>query len=220
VPTRGCPIAGPGEAKDNAGMENYVLLVLLGLGAWTLNSHQQRKRIALLGNHLQNYRIEKLMETLSEGYLRALAEDSPARRDQIWELMQAHEASLSSQFSRFAAEMARLNGNELRVSTLPVAIPYADQIFPNATFDLRKALDIHARGLASAVDNHAARSPKDKAYVLSAEMYLMQHTCHWYCKSKAVASARLLARHKASHAQVLAAVSPETRHAYRALTGA
>jgi hypothetical protein len=187
-------------------MENYVLLVLLGLGAWTLNSHQQRKRIALLGNHLQNYRIEKLMETLSKGYLRAL--------------VQAHEASLSSQFSRFAAEMARLNGNELRVSTLPVAIPYADQIFPNATFDLRKALDIHARGLASAVDNHAARSPKDKAYVLSAEMYLMQHTCHWYCKSKAVASARLLARHKASHAQVLAAVSPETRHAYRALTGA
>lgn len=159
------------------------------------------------------------METLSEGYLRALGEDAPARRDQIWELMQANEASLSSQFTRFAAEMARLDGADLRVSTLPLALPWADQIFPNATFDLRKALDIHAQGLASAVDNHAARSPRDKAYVLSAEMYLMQHTCHWYCKSKAVASARLLARHKASHAQVLAAVSPETRSAYRTLTG-
>ncbi|MBI1906575.1 MAG: hypothetical protein HYS20_10135 [Rhodocyclales bacterium] len=200
-------------------MENYLLLILVGLGAWTLNSHHQRKRIALLGSHLQNYRIEKLMETLSEGYLRALAEDAPARRDQIWELMQANETSLSSQFTRFAAEMACLDGAELRVSSLPVAIPYADQIFPNATFDLRKALDIHARGLARAVDNHAARAPKERAYILSAEMYLMQHTCHWYCKSRAVASARLLARHKASHAQVLAAVSPETRHAYRALIG-
>jgi len=47
----------------------------------------------------------------------------------------------------------------------------------------------------------------------------MQHSCHWYCKSKAVASARLMARHKTSHAQVLDAVSPETRKAYAGLTG-
>lgn len=200
-------------------MENYVLLILLGLGAWTLNTHQQHQRVALLGRHLQNYRIEGLMETLSEGYLRALGEDAPARQDQIWELMQTHETALSSQFTRFAAEMARLDGTALQVSTLPIALPYADQIFPNATFDLRKALNIHAQGIASVVDNHAALTPKDKAYVLSAEMYLMQHTCHWYCKSRTVASARLLARHKATHAQVLAAVSPETRRAYRALTG-
>ena len=200
-------------------MENYVLLILIGLGAWTFNTHLQRKRIALLGSHLQNYQIEKLMETLSEGYLRALGEETAARRDQIWELMQSHEASLSSQFSRFAAEMGRLDQSDLLVSTLPIAIPYADQIFPNATFDLRKALNVHAKGLASVVDNHAAHTPSERAYILSAEMHLMQHTCHWYCKSKAVASARLLARHKATHAQVLAAVSPETRRAYVVLTG-
>lgn len=199
-------------------MENYVLLILIGLGAWTLNTHHQRQRIALLGSHLQNYRIEKLMETLSEGYLRALGEDTAARRDQIWELLQADEASLSSQFTRFAAAMSRLDASDVRVSTFPVAIPYADQLFPNATFDLRKALNIHAQGIAAAVDNPSARAPKDRAYVLSAEMYLMQHTCHWYCKSRTVASARLLARHKATHEQVLAAVSPETRQAYLALT--
>lgn len=201
-------------------MENYVLLLLLGLGAWSLNAHQQRQRITLLGSHLQNYRIEKLMETISDGYLRALGENTPARQEHIWELMRVHEASLSSQFTRFTTEMSRLDGSQLRVSTLPVALPFADRLLPNATFDLRKALDIHAQGLARAVDSPATRTPKDRAYVLSAEMYLMQHTCHWYCKSKAVASARLLARHKASHAQVLAAVSPETRSAYRALTGA
>ena len=33
---------------------------------------------------------------------------------------------------------------------------------------------------------------------MSAELFLMQHTCHWYCRSRAVASARMLARHKTS----------------------
>ena len=46
----------------------------------------------------------------------------------------------------------------------------------------------------------------------------MQHSCHWFCKSKAVASARLVLRHKTSHEQVLAAVAPDTRRAYVALT--
>jgi hypothetical protein len=45
----------------------------------------------------------------------------------------------------------------------------------------------------------------------------MQHSCHWFCRSKVVASARMLARHKTSYEQLLAAVSPETRQAYQAL---
>jgi len=51
-------------------------------------------------------------------------------------------------------------------------------------------------------------------------LFLMQHTCHWFCRSKTVASARLLARHKTSYAQVLAAVAPQTREAYIRLIGA
>ena len=39
----------------------------------------------------------------------------------------------------------------------------------------------------------------------------MQHTCHWFCNSKTVASARLLARHQTTYEQVLASVTPETR---------
>jgi hypothetical protein len=47
----------------------------------------------------------------------------------------------------------------------------------------------------------------------------MQHTCHWYCRSKTVASARLLARHKTTYQQVLQSVSVGTRDAYLAMTG-
>jgi hypothetical protein len=200
-------------------MEPYVLIIGLALGAYVIASREQRQRIALLGGYLQNYRIEKLMETLTEGYLRALGEESQERREQILDLMQSNEASLSSQFSRFAAEIATLDAATVRVSRLPWSIPFASSLFPGAMFDLRKALDIHARGIANVVRNADERAPKDRAYVLSAEMLLMQHTCHWFCKSKTVASARLMARHKTTHEQVVAAVSPETRREYLRLIG-
>ena len=200
-------------------METYVLFIALAVGAYLFASWEQKQRIALLGGHLQNYRIEKLMETLTEGYMRALGEESPQRREQILELMQSNEASLSSQFTRFAADVSKLDAGSARVSRLPWSIPFADRLFPGAMFDLRKALDIHARGIANVVQNADNRSPKDRAYVLSGEMLLMQHTCHWFCRSKTVASARLMARHKTTHKQVVAAVSPETRREYLQLIG-
>ncbi len=200
-------------------METYALLMLFGLGAYVIKTRDQRRRIALLADHLRNYQIEKLMEGLTEGYLRALAAGDDERREQIWGLMNVKEEALNDQFGRFAAEMSRLDAAEVRVSTLAWAVPFAQQLFPHAAFDLRKALDIHARGIDDVVHNRELRTPRDKAFTLSAELYLMQHTCHWYCKSKTVASARLLARHKTSYEQVLAAVSPGTRPAYLGLVG-
>lgn len=201
-------------------METYVLLMLIGFGAYIIKTGDQRRRIALLGSHLKNYQIEKLMEALTEGYMRALGADAPERGEQIWGLMKDKEAALSDQFGRFAAEMSRLDAETVRVSKIAWAVPFADQLFPNSMFDLRKALNLHARGIADAVQNSRQLNAKSKAFTLSAEMILMQHTCHWYCKSKTVASARLLARHKTSYEQVLAAVSPETREAYLALVKA
>ena len=195
-------------------MEDLILFVAILMGAYIVSAREQKQRIALLASHLQNYRIEKLIETLSEGYLRALGEDSEPRRAQILELLQPSEAALSSQFSRFAAEMAKLDPASVRVSRLPWSIPLVTRLFPGASFDLRKALDIHARGIANVVNNEDGRSPKQRAFVLSAEMLLMQHTCHWFCKSRTIASARLMARHKTTHDQAVAAVSPETREAY------
>ena len=200
-------------------MDLLVLAMLIAFGAFTLKSRDQRRRIALLGRMLGQYQIEKLMESLTDGYLRALGEADPERRTQIWNLLATTEAQLCEQFNRFATEVATLDAAQTRVSKLPLALPYADRLFPGATFDLRQALVLHGQGIANAAGNALQRSPRDKAFTMSAELFLMQHTCHWFCRSRAVASARMLARHKTPHAQLVASVAPETRAAYLALIG-
>jgi len=200
-------------------MEILTLVALIVIGAYILKSRDQRQRIALLGSHLGKYQIENLMETLTEGYLRCLGEDDAARRQQIWSLLDSTEQKLSAQFDSFAAGFARVDEAQARVSKLPLAIPFAHKLFPAATFDFRQAIAIHARGIAEVMRNESGRTPKAKAFTMSAELFLMQHSCHWFCKSKTVASARMLARHKTSYEQLLDAVSPQTRRAYVALTG-
>jgi len=200
-------------------MEILPLVLLLAVAYFMLKKSEQRKRIVLLASHLGNYQIEKLMETLAEGYLRALGENDPERREQVWRYLDTAETQLCEQFSKFCAEFSRLDAADTRVSKLALPIPYAAKLFPQATFDLRKALAIHAQGLTQAAGNALNRAPRDKAFTLSAELFLMQHTCHWFCNSKAVASARLMGRHQTTYAQVLAAVAPDTRAAYVALTG-
>ncbi|MCW5669191.1 MAG: hypothetical protein KIT86_05980 [Hydrogenophaga sp.] len=194
-----------------------ALAVLLGLAF--LHSREQKKRIALLSQHLGPYQIEATMEKLTQGYLRALGETDAARRDQIWQWLVTAESSIVSQFDRFTQDFAKVEASATRVSTLPIALPGAHRWWPGAGFDLREALRIHARGIAEAAANHANRSPRDKAYTLTAELFLMQHTCHWFCRSRGIASARLWRRHQTRHDQVLAAVDPLTRRAYGELTG-
>lgn len=200
-------------------MDLLLLALLLSTGGYAVNSQQQRKRIALLGAHLGHYQIEKLLETLTQGYLRALGEPDAERRSQIWALLESTESQLSDQFSRFAAEFARVDAPLARVSRLPVGLPFALQLFPAASFDMRQALAVHAQGIARVARNEAGRTPRDKAFMMTAELFLMQHTCHWFCKSRTVASARMAARHQTPHAQLVASVSPETRAAYTALVG-
>jgi hypothetical protein len=200
-------------------MEIFIFVMLAGIGANALRLVTQRRRIALLGAYLGKFQIEKHMETLTEGYLRALGEDDLARRDQIWNLLSTTEEVLREQFSRFVAEFSTVSEDDTRVSRLTFALPYAERLFPSATFDLRKVFSVHARGILSVSKNEAQRSPRDKAFTMTAELLLMQHSCHWFCQSKAVASARLQVRQKTTYQQVIDSVSPETRQAYRALTG-
>lgn len=199
-------------------MDFFIAFSLIAFGVYALKSADQKRRIALLGSHLGQYEIEKLMAHLTEGYLRALGEPDLARRAQIWQLLDTTEAALCEQFNRFVLAFSKVEATQTRVSRLALALPHADKLFPQATFDLRKVLSIHAQGLTQAVQNSANRSPKDKAYTLSAELFLMQHTCHWFCRSRAVASARVLARHQTSHSQLVQAVAPATRQAYLAIT--
>ena len=198
-------------------MDILLLALFLSAGTWVLNAKEQRKRIALLGSHLAHYQIEKLMQTLTDGYLRALGESQEERRQQIWQLLSTTESQLSEQFGRFAAEFGRLSAADTRVSRLAIALPFADKVLPAFTFDMRQALAIHAKGIAHVVQNTGHLSPKDRAYMMTAELFLMQHTCHWFCKSKTIATARMLARHQTPHEQLVASVSPETRSAYLAL---
>ncbi|HEX5805594.1 MAG TPA: hypothetical protein VFY31_04575 [Macromonas sp.] len=198
-------------------MDILLLAVLLAIGYFVLKSRDERRHIVLLATHLQALQIEKLMEQLIQGYMRALDAGDTARREQIWTQLEPAERQLADQFNRLAVSIANEDAAATRVSKL--ALPMADQWWPRHTFDLRQALAIHARGLAAVVENAPGRSLKDKAYTVLAEVLLMQHTCHWFCKSKTVASARLLARHKTAYVQVLQSVSSATRQAYLALTG-
>ena len=201
-------------------MDSLFLAALFAFGLYFLKMKDQRRRVVLLATQLGQFQIEKLMETLTSGYLRALGEADGARREQIWQLLRTTEDQLVEQFKRFSAAFAKLDEAQTRVSLIPVAMPFADQLFPRTTFDLRRAIAIHAEGLAEACRNDAQRSARDKAFTVSAELFLMQHTCHWFCRSKTTASARLLARHQTPYAQVVASVGARTRQAYSALVGA
>lgn len=198
-------------------MDIFTLLAFIAFGAYQFKTREQKQRVALLGVLLSQYQIEKLMENLTQGYLRALGEAEPVRQAQVWTLLATSEDALCEQLNRFVRECDKVEESQARVSRFALAFPYADKLFPAATFDLRKAMRIHAQGIAQAVKNSLNQSSRNKAFTVSAELFLMQHTCHWFCRSKTVASARLLARHHTAYAQVLAAVAPDTRRAYRAL---
>lgn len=200
-------------------MESLIWIFLALIGLRFLNGVEQKQHILTLATLLRPYEVERLMERLLQGYIRALDESDLHRQQQIWDFLADAELDLSRQFAQLAHDARQLDEAEARISRLPIALPWITHWLPALAFDLRTALSIHAQGLSRIVANASRRSRKDQAWTFSAELLLMQHTCHWYCKSKTVASARLLARHQTSYEQVLAAVSPETRAAYGQLIG-
>ncbi len=207
-------------------MDFFLTTLLLSFGLHWLHGKAERQRLVLLASHLQPHELEKLMETLNDGYLRALGEDDAQRRESIWQLLQGSEQRLAEQFRRFALAFDDVPAARTHISRLPWPLSTLSQglapllpAFPRWGFDLRELLHLHAQALQAAADNAAGLSPQAKAFRLSAELFLMQHSCHWFCKNRTVASARLLARHKTSHAKVLASVAPETRRAYEGLVG-
>ena len=199
-------------------MDVSLLLLILALAGYVFQVRDERRRVGLLATYLGHYQIEQLMATLTEGYMRALGETDAARQQQIWSMLGSAETALSEQFQKFVADFARVDETAARVSKLPISIFYTGKWWPNSTFDLRKALGVHAHGISQAVANTSPqRSDRDKAFTVLAEIFLMQHTCHWYCKSLGVASARLVMRHQTPYQKVLDSVAPDTRQAYTAL---
>ncbi len=198
-------------------MDFFVLSLLLACVAYFFQRRDELRRITLLAGHLGQYQIEKLMETLTEGYMRALGEADPARQQQIWSMLSTTEQALCEQFKRLVADFSRLDAGTTCASKLPVSIFYTGKWLPGSTFDFRQALGIHAQGICQAANRDPGVSARDKAFTMLAELFLMQHSCHWFCKSKTVASTRLVLRHQTAYEKVLESVAPATRQAYCAL---
>ena len=195
------------------------ILLAVAIGYFVLKNRDQHQRIALLGSALSRFEIEKRMGALMGGYLRALGEDRAERQAQVWGYLNTQEDELCTQFRQFAETFADVWADNALVSKLPIAVPWAHKLFPRQTFDARQAFLLHAQALDGAMHPAQSVDPKDRAFTITAELMLMQHTCHWFCRSHVVASARLLAQHKTAYPQVLAAVQATTRRAYQALTG-
>lgn len=199
---------------------DVLLGLMLGMVAVTvLKRSQERQRIALLGGFLRKYGLEKHMAQLTDGYLRGAGEADPERAAPIWRNQEATEAMLQSELDGLADDLGQIWGERLRVSRWPVGVPMATRLFPQASFDFRALVALHAKGLAQVLRNDEGLSPRDRAFRATAELLLFQHSCHWFCRSRTVASARLLAQHRTTYEQVLAGVSPATRQGYRVLTG-
>ena len=202
---------------DNGAMDFIALTFLFAFGAFFIKNAEQRQRIGWLSSILGPIQLEKNIETLATGYMRALAESDPERSGPIWRMLESTEATLTRQLDRLSRDIQALSAMRARISQWSMALPMATRLFPNATVDLRALVQIHAQGFALGVANPGGLSRKQQARQLLAELFLFQHTCHWYCRSKAVASARLVMRHQTTYEQTLALVSDQTRKAYTAL---
>lgn len=200
-------------------MDFLTLAIIVTTVLYILKKQEQKQHTQLLAQHLSRFQIEKLMANLMEGYLRVIAEKDEQRRAQIWPVLANTESSLVSQFQRFADEFATLPAEQTRASTLPLALPYMTRVLPSATMDVRAAMKLHAQAMAAARVGEAVdeQERKSRAFTMTAELMLMQHTCHWFCRSRTIASMRLLARHKTAYEQVLQSVSPATLKAYEKL---
>ena len=196
-------------------MEFISLLFILALGIHWLNLQGQRKRTALLAEQLRPFQIEKNMAQLTGSYMRALGESDPERQQHILQLQDGAEQQLASEFQNMAREFAKLPAPVTRGFKL--ALPFIDQLSPKVTFDMRRLLEVHAQGIERAVNNVQGLAPKERSFRMMGEMFLMQHSCHWFCRAKTIASARMLAQHQTRYEQALDAVSAETRQAYLAV---
>lgn len=200
--------------------ELLLLLAVLGVGWHLLRIREQKARIALLGAYLGKYQIERHLETLMDGYLRWLGEDVPERRESVRAMLDGVERALVAQFKAFAEDVRSMPAPMAQVSRLRFWVPFAQQLLPRwRLFDVREAFALHADGIARAADQAICADAKRRARCMAAELMLMQYTCHWFCRSRMVAGARMLALHHTAFDQILGTVSEQTSEAYSHLIG-
>ena len=195
---------------------DVVLILVAAIAVWqVLRARYQRGHIVLLGSHLAGLKIEQHMETLTQGYTRAIHEASESRQLQVLETYAQTERIMASQIQALANGLNKAGAPAASMGVLPFCVPHIETVLPRLARDFRELLRIHAIGIRRVVDNDQGWDAKSRAFHLSAELYLFQHSCHWFCKSRLVADARLVARHQVTHQKVLESVSDATREAYQ-----
>lgn len=194
---------------------DIVLILVVAIAAWAVvRANYQRARITFLRRHLAGLQLERHMETLTQGYTRAIHEDTETRQIQVLESFAQAERTVAAQVQSLADAMQNESTQATSMGALTFCVPYIEHMLLSLTRDFRKLLHIHAAGLRHVVDNEGCWDAKERAYHLSAELYLLQHSCHWFCKSRAVADARMMLRHQVTHEKALESVSAVTRSAY------
>ena len=160
-----------------------------------LNAKQQRQRVVLLASHLGNYQIEKLMENLTEGYLRALGESDPERREQVWNLLRTTELQLRRAVHPLYRRLHPCRRALARVSTLPWHCPICRPVAAGASFDARQAWPSMPR-VNVRCRNESGLSLRDQGPIRSRPNCSSCSTPATGSAVRAIASARLMARHK------------------------
>src|SRR3546814_9101459 len=90
-------------------MDIALTLLLVALGWQVLRVRYQRAHIALLGRHLAGFQLERHMETLTEGYTRAIHEESETRQLQVLDMLIQTERTVASQAQSLAEAMRKEN---------------------------------------------------------------------------------------------------------------
>ena len=106
-------------------MDFFFLAFFATIGVYAAKTAEQRQRIALLGGYLQKFQLEKHMEQLIDGYLRALGENDPQRSAPIWSNLESIEAAVREELARLADDLHEVWGERTRVSRWPVAARWA-----------------------------------------------------------------------------------------------
>jgi hypothetical protein len=104
-------------------VELFLLLPIAIVALWFARTRQQQRRIAILARYLSGHDIEKNIETLSQGYSRALGESDPARGEQVWRVLRGTEDILCRQVRKLAEDFAGVEPAATRVSKFPIWLP-------------------------------------------------------------------------------------------------
>ena len=141
-------------------MDFLLLLPVALVVLWVARARHQQRRIAILARYLSGHNIEANIETLSQGYMRALDESDAARSGQAWAALRVTEDALCQQVRQLAEDFAGVEPTATRVSKFPIWLPRSPAF--DKSFDMREALRLHARGISRAVEEQGA-APKDRA---------------------------------------------------------